>query len=96
MTTKLKLFALAAVLIAAGIVLAVWEPGPETECAEDPNVTSGFYDEEKDCPVSIESWERVAEAESGPQWDNIGALAAIVGGVGVAIFGAFKKSKPKA
>jgi hypothetical protein len=96
MSTKLKLFVLAAVLIVLGIGLFVWAPAePETECAKGPE-TSGFVDEEKDCPISIESWEKIQEANSGPKWDNIGGLALVVGGLAVAIVALVKKSNPKA
>jgi hypothetical protein len=95
--TKQKLFVLAAALIVLGIGLFVWEPaGPETECAKDSSRTSGFVDEEKNCPVSIESYERVREAESGPQWDNIGGLVLVAGGIGAAIAGAVRKPRTAA
>ncbi|OEV04430.1 hypothetical protein K378_05828 [Streptomyces sp. Amel2xB2] len=95
--TKPKLFVLAAVLIVLGIGLFVWEPaGPEAECAKDTSRTSGFVDEEKNCPISIESYERIREAKSGPQWDNIGGLVLVVGGIGVAITAAVRKSRTTA
>lgn len=97
MTTKLKLLVLAAVLIVLGVGLFVWAPPePETECATDPLKTSGFVDEEKGCEVSIESMDRIMESRSGPQWDNIGGLVLVVGGLAVGITGLVKKSKPKA
>jgi hypothetical protein len=90
---KLKLFVLAGLLIVLGVGLFVWEPpGPEAECAKDPAKTSGFVDEEKNCPISIESFERIRESKTGPQWDNIGGLVLVVGGVGVGIVGALRKS----
>lgn len=95
--TKQRLLVLAALLIVLGVGLFVWEPaGPESECAKDPSRTSGFVDKEKDCPISIESYERIREAESGPQWDNIGGLVLVVGGVAAAAVGAFRKPRPDA
>ena len=92
-----RLFIIAGVLIVIGIALMVWEPeGPEAECAKDAGRTSGFVDKEKNCPISIESYERIREAKSGPRWDNIGGLVLAVGGVGTAIVGAVKKPKPTA
>jgi hypothetical protein len=94
---KLKLFVLAALLIVLGVGLFVWEPaGPEAECAKDTSKTSGFVDEEKNCPISIESWNRIRESKTGPQWDNIGGLVLIVAGVGTAIVAAVKKSDTSA
>ncbi|GGO57909.1 hypothetical protein GCM10012287_54840 [Streptomyces daqingensis] len=91
---KLKLFALAALLIVLGAGLFVWEPAePEAECAKDPSRTSGFIDKEKNCPISIESYDKIREAKSGPQWDNIGGLVLILGGVGTAIVAAVRKPK---
>ncbi|OEU91980.1 hypothetical protein DB35_06860 [Streptomyces abyssalis] len=95
--TKPKLFVLAALLIAIGVGLFVWEPEePEAECAKDTGRTSGFVDEEKNCPISVESYERIREAASGPRWDNIGGLVLVLGGVGVAAVGAFRKPKTEA
>jgi hypothetical protein len=102
---KLKLFVLAALLIVAGVGLFVWEPaGPEAECAKKfENITgsespeaSGFVDKEKNCQISIESWQRIQESKTGPQWDNIGGLVLVVGGLGAGIVGAVRKSKPAA
>jgi hypothetical protein len=85
---KLTLFGLAAVLVVFGIGLMVWEPaGPEAECAKDTSRTSGFVDKEKNCPISIESYERIRKAQTGPQWDNIGGLILVLGGVGAAAGG---------
>lgn len=95
--TKQRLLVLAALLIVLGVGLFVWEPAePESECAKDTSRTSGFVDEEKGCPISIESYERIREAKSGPQWDNIGGLVLVVGGVTAAAVGAFRKSRPQA
>jgi hypothetical protein len=81
-----RLFLLAALLVVLGVGLMVWEPaGPATECAEDTGATSGFVDEEKGCPITIESYERIREAESGPQWDNIGGLVLVLGGAATAV-----------
>jgi hypothetical protein len=92
--TRTRLFALAALLIVIGVGLMVWEPeGPETECAEDPSVTSGFVDKEKDCQISIESFNRIREAKSGPQWDNIGGLVLVVGGVAAGVVGLVRKPR---
>jgi hypothetical protein len=92
--TRSRLFALAALLIVIGVGLMVWEPeGPDAECAKDPNVTSGFVDEEKDCPISIESYNRIREAKTGPQWDNIGGLVLVVGGVAAGVVGLVRKPR---
>lgn len=85
---KLTLFGLAAVLIVLGVGLMVWEPaGPEAECAKDTTRTSGFFDKEKNCAISIESYERIRKAKTGPQWDNIGGLVLVVGAMGTALGG---------
>ncbi|WP_181764099.1 hypothetical protein [Streptomyces albidus (ex Kaewkla and Franco 2022)] len=92
--TKPMLFVVAALLLVLGVGLMVWEPaGPEAECAKDSGKTSGFVDEEKNCPISIESYERIREAETGPQWDNIGGLVLAVGGVTTAAVAAFRKTR---
>ncbi|EST36186.1 hypothetical protein N566_16660 [Streptomycetaceae bacterium MP113-05] len=92
--TRSRLFALAALLIVLGVGLMVWEPvGPETECAKDSSVTSGFVDEEKDCPISIESYNRIREAETGPQWDNIGGLVLVVGGLTAGVVGLVRQPR---
>jgi hypothetical protein len=94
---KAQLLVLGALLIVLGVGLFIWEPpGPEAECAKDPSRTSGFMDEEKKCPISIESFNKIREAKSGPQWDNIGGLVLVVGGLGAAAVGAFRKPKPTA
>lgn len=91
--TRLRLFVLAAVLVVAAVGLIVWDPAPEAECAKDPSATSGFFDKEKNCPISRESWERIREAKTGPQWDNIGGLVLIVGAVAVGVAGVLRKPK---
>lgn len=92
--TRSRLFALAALLVVIGVGLMVWEPeGPEAECAKDPGVTSGFVDEEKGCPISIESYNRIREAKSGPQWDNIGGLVLVVGGLTAGVVGLVRKPR---
>ena len=92
--TKSNLFVLAALLFVIGVGVVVWEPaGPEVECAKDPLTTSGFFDAEKNCPVSIESYERIREWETRLRWDNIVGAVLVVGGIGAAIVGALKKSR---
>jgi hypothetical protein len=90
--TRSRLFALAALLIVIGVGLMVPE-GPETECAKDASMTSGFVDEEKDCPISIESYNRIREAKTGPQWDNIGGLVLVVGGVAAGVVALVRKPR---
>ena len=92
--TKPRLFVLAALLVVLGVGLFVWEPaGPEAECAKDPTKTSGFVDKEKNCPISIESWNRIQESKSGIRWDNIGGLVLVAGGGAAALVGVLRKSK---
>ena len=95
--TKLRLFALAGLLAVLGVGLMVWEPAePEAECAAAGGPTSGFMDTEKNCPISIESWERIRAAQGGTRWDNIGGLVLVVGSLGTAGVAAFRKPKTAA
>ena len=78
--------AVAAALVVVGVLAFFLQPGaPDSECADDPNVTSGFVDEEKDCPISIESWEEISDYESSPKLFRIAGLLLIVAGVIVGI-----------
>lgn len=64
----------------------------EAECAPPGTTqTSGFVDEEKGCPITIESYERVSDEASRFKIERVGGLALTVGGLGVGVVGAVRK-----
>lgn len=88
------LFAIGGVLIVLGVLtMLLLNPSvPEGECAPaGATQTSGFVDEEKGCPLTIESYNRIREAETGPRWGNIAGAVLILGGLGTAAFGLRRK-----
>lgn len=91
---RTKLLLVAAVLIVAGVMLFALKPsGPEAVCVSDNTPSSGFIDEEKDCPISIESYNEIREFKSGPQWFNIGGLVFVLAGVGVGVYALVKSRR---
>lgn len=93
-TTRSKLFAVAAALVLLGVVLFALQPGePEGECVTDGGPSSGFVDSDSGCPISIESYEEIADYRSSAKPFRIAGLVFVLAGVGVAITGAVKKPR---
>ncbi|WP_031470010.1 hypothetical protein [Sciscionella sediminilitoris] len=93
--TYVKLLVIAALLIVLGVVAFPLQPGePESVCATG-NVTSGYFDKEKNCPISVESMREIGEYLSAPKVFRIAGVVLIVAGVGVGIGGlvSFTKSR---
>ena len=86
-------FIVAAVLVVLGIVAFPLQylGKPEVECAAQGAPTSGFVDEEKDCGITIESYNEIREFESGPKLFRIGGIVLILAGLGVAGYAATRK-----
>lgn len=79
---KSKNLIISIVLILTGIALMVIPfHKVATECAKDITRTSGFVDTEKNCPISIESYEKKQKEESRFKIERIVGLALVVGGV---------------
>jgi len=80
---KKVLLTVAGVLILLGVVsfLFLNPSEPEAECASDPNRTSGFVSEEKDCAISIESYNEIREYETSAKPGRIIGLVLIVAGL---------------
>lgn len=86
-----QLLIAAAVLVAVGVFLMVFPfNNAELECAADDQVTSGFFDDEKDCPISIESFEEVRAEESRFKIERVAGLGLIIVGVGLGGVGAMR------
>ncbi len=84
------LLLLAAALVVLGVVSILLQPGPpDSECVPEGQPSSGFVDEEKDCNISIESWEEIADHNSSPKPFRIVGLLLIVIGVGTGIASIF-------
>jgi hypothetical protein len=86
-------FIVAAVLIVLGIVAFPLQNlgKPETVCAKPGTPTSGFADADKDCGITIESYNEIRDFESGPKLFRIGGILLILVGVGFAGYGATRK-----
>ncbi|RZQ63244.1 hypothetical protein [Amycolatopsis suaedae] len=94
MPTHRKLFFVAAALLVLGIASFLLQPGgPDTECATPGGPTSGFYDQEKGCPVSSESMREVADYNSSPKIFRIAGVVLVVAGAGVGIAGLVSMSR---
>jgi hypothetical protein len=78
---------IAGLLIVAGVLLMALDLGEiEPECADPGTPSSGFVDEDNpDCAITIESYEEIVDAETGPQWDNIAGLILVLGGLGIGV-----------
>lgn len=91
---RTHLFAIGGALIVLGVLAMLFlnPSAPESECAPPgATQTSGFVDEEKNCPITIESYNRIREAETGPRWGNITGSILILGGLVTAAFGLRRK-----
>lgn len=90
-STRGKFLAIAGALILLGVLAFVLQPGPpESECVPTNGPTSGFMDEEKDCAISIESFEEISDYNSSPKPFRIAGLLLIVAGIVVGVVGLVK------
>ncbi len=77
-----------------GVLAFFLQPGPPPlECAPDSGVTSGFYDGDKNCPISIESMNEYGDYSSSPKPFRIAGLVLVLAGLVVAVVGLFRKPK---
>ncbi|MGH3469710.1 MAG: hypothetical protein ACRDQF_18470 [Thermocrispum sp.] len=83
---KARWFAISAGMIVVGVLLLVIPFGEvESTCAPANGVTSGYVDEDKGCPISVESFEAIREEMGRPKIERIAGLLLIVGGLGLGI-----------
>lgn len=95
MLQKFKWFVIAFVLLVLGGVSIALQPGPpDTECAKG-NTSSGFMDKTKDCAISSESMDRIADYTSSPKWFNIVGAVLILAAIVVAVIGLVKLLRRK-
>ena len=79
---KRTLFGIAAALILVGVFLMAFKfNDPETVCVTDGGATSGFYDSEKKCPVSIASWNKIAKEESRFKVERLTGIVLVAAGL---------------
>jgi hypothetical protein len=90
------LFLVGAVVIVLGVLSMLFlnPQVPEAECAPPGAATSGFVDEEKGCPITVESFEAIRSAETGLRWGNIIGVPLILVGIVVASFGFSRRRVP--
>jgi hypothetical protein len=90
------LFLVGAVVIVLGVLSMLFlnPQAPEAECAPPGTVTSGFVDEEKGCPITVESFQAIRSAETGLRWGNIFGVPLVLVGVVVASFGFSRRRVP--
>lgn len=90
MASKQKFLVIAAVLLVAGVLSFLLQPGaPDPECVTDGGPSSGFVD--GDCQISIESYEEIRDYETGPKPFRILGLVLVVAGLGVGAYGLTRK-----
>ncbi len=83
---KSSLLLTALVLIVLGVVVIALQPGgPDSECVSKNGPTSGFVDGKKDCAISIESFNKMAEYSSKPKPFRIVGLLMVVAGLFVGV-----------
>ncbi|HEX6682331.1 MAG TPA: hypothetical protein VF062_06025 [Candidatus Limnocylindrales bacterium] len=93
---RTHLLIIGAVAIIAGVlsILLLNPSAPESVCAERGAPTSGFMDAEKNCAITMESFEAILEAESRPRWGNIAGSVLILGGVVTGLLGLRRRKLP--
>jgi hypothetical protein len=92
--SKTVLLAAAALAVVIGVGLWVWENTPEGVCAPDgASQTSGFVDDDKGCPLTIESYNEIRHSETGLQWDNIAGALLVLGGLGLGVAALVRKRR---
>lgn len=85
------MLAIAAGLIALGVVAFVLQPGPpDPVCVEQGTPSSGFEDSESGCPISMESFEEISDYNSAPKPFRIAGLLLVVVGLAVGVVGLVK------
>jgi len=93
-SVRARLLSVAAVLIVLGALSFILQPGPpDGECAPEGTISSGFVDEDKDCPLTIESWDEIADYESSPKPFRIAGLVLVVAGLGVGAVALIRRPK---
>lgn len=81
-------------LVILGVVSILLQPGPpDSECVPDGQPSSGWIDEEKDCNISIESYEAIADHNSSPKPWRIAGLLLIIAGVATGLVALVKGRK---
>lgn len=87
--------AVAAVLVVLGIAAFPLQNlgRPDSVCAKEGAPTSGFIDDEKECGITQESFQKIADYDSKPQVWRIAGIVLIVAGVGMAVYGVTRKRR---
>jgi hypothetical protein len=88
-------FGIAAALVLVGVFLTVYKfNDPQTVCVTGGGATSGFYDSEKKCPVSIASYNRIAKEDSRFKVERVAGIVLVAAGL-VTVMVALRRSKRK-
>jgi hypothetical protein len=92
---KKALLALAAgLLVLAALSFLFLNPAePEAECVAEGAPSSGFVDEESGCPISIESYEEIAEYRSSAKPGRIAGVGLGVVALGVGVFALTRRER---
>jgi hypothetical protein len=86
-------FIVAAVLIVLGIVAFPLQNlgKPESVCAKRGAPTSGFEDADKNCGITVGSYNKIRDFETGPKLFRIGGIVLILAGIGCAGYAVTRK-----
>ncbi|OZM74706.1 hypothetical protein CFN78_00185 [Amycolatopsis antarctica] len=96
MPTHKKLYFAALALVVLGVVSILLQPsGPDTECAPPGGPTSGYFDQEKGCAVTMESMDEVGDYYSSPKLFRIAGVFLVVVGIGTGIGGVVAMGKSR-
>lgn len=92
---KKILLSVSAGLIVLSVISFMFLNGskPKVVCAAPGASYSGFVDEEKDCPITDESYEAIRDYNSKPKVGRIVGAVLALSGVTVGIVGLVKKSE---
>jgi len=93
-STKIVLLALAGGLLLLGALSFVLQPGPpEPVCAAAGAPSSGFVDSDRNCEITIESYDRIREYETSPKLFRIAGAGLVLVGLVVGVAGLVKRSR---
>jgi hypothetical protein len=83
-------------LLVLGVLSFVLQPGPpEAVCAAADAPSSGFVDSDRNCAITIESYDRIRKYETSPKPFRVAGAGLVLVGLMVGVTGLVKRSRPR-